>query len=125
MRPNCETPTLHFFSVKSSVNRPVVGVTLALLLGMFALTVTLALVLRLVFALKLLFVFDPRLANAISITTRPTPITTSAAKPPSIHQTAFDFLRGACVGVGDHCCGGGGGGGGAGVGRGGGVLGAG
>jgi hypothetical protein len=82
------------------------------------------LVLRLTFALKLLFVFEPILANAISMTTSPTPITTSAAKPPRIHQTAFDFLRGGCVGVGDHCCGGGGGGGGgAGVGRGVAVLG--
>ena len=48
-----------------------------------------------VFAFRLLlFAFAPRLASAMSITTRPTPITIAAASPPSIHHTAFDFLRG-------------------------------
>jgi hypothetical protein len=60
---------------------------------------------------------DPRLARAITITTSPAPITSNAAKPPKIHQIAFDFFRGACVGVGDHCGGGGGGGGGGDAGR--------
>src|SRR4051812_24982709 len=103
MRPNCDTPTFHFLSLKSSASGPV-GVTLALLLGTFALTMTLALrLLALVFALRLLLVFEPRLASAMSITTSPTPITTIAARLPSIHQTAFDFLRGACVGAGEYC----------------------
>jgi hypothetical protein len=47
-----------------------------------------------VFAFRLPFVFDPRLASAMIITTSPTPITTRAASPPRIHQTAFDFARG-------------------------------
>jgi hypothetical protein len=52
----------------------------------------------------LVLVLDPRLASAMIITTRPTPITTRAASPPSIHQRAFDFLRGgAAEGAGDHC----------------------
>jgi hypothetical protein len=39
------------------------------------------------------------LASAMIITTSPTPIMPSAASPPSIHQMALDFLRGAGVGV--------------------------
>src|SRR5687768_5910850 len=116
IRPNCETPTFHFLSLKSSENGPT-GRTVALVFGTFALTATLLLRLASrVFALRLLlFESDPRLASAMSMTTSPPPITTSAAKPPRIHQIAFDFLRGGCVGDGDHCCcGGGGGGGGAG-----------
>ena len=49
----------------------------------------------------------PRLARAISMTTRPTPMTTTAASPPRIHQIAFDFFcGGAAAGVGVHCGGG-------------------
>ena len=56
-----------------------------------------------------------RLANAMIITTRPTPIIKTAASPPRIHQTAFDFLGGGALvaGAGVHCGWGGGGGGGA------------
>ena len=65
----------------------------------------------------LLFALAPRLANATSITIKPTPITTAAASPPNIHQTALDFFCCTGGGVGLHCgccgCGGGGGGGGA------------
>ena len=64
----------------------------------------------------LLLLLAPKLARAISMTTKPMPMMKMAASPPKIHQTAFDFLRGAGAGVGDHCgCGGGGGGGGVGV----------
>src|SRR5687767_126894 len=108
-RPNADEPAFHFCWLKSSVND--VGdpaFTFALPVFVLVLTTTLALrfVLR-VLALRLLF-FDSRFANAISMTTRPAPITASAATPPSIHQTALDFLRGGGAGVGDHCCGGGG-----------------
>jgi hypothetical protein len=75
--------------------------------------VTLALALR--FSLRTFafrFVFDPRLASAMTITTRPMPMMSTAASPPSIHQIAFDFFRtGAGAGVGVHCGGGGAGGG--------------
>jgi len=78
----------------------------------FVFVVTLLLRLSLWFALELLvLVFDPRLASAITMTISPAPIISTAAKPPRIHQIAFDFLRGggADGGIGDHCGGGGGG----------------
>ena len=75
----------------------------------FVLTVMLLLRFSLRFVLRLLLLlFAPRLANAMSMTTRPTPMTATAASPPNIHQTAFDFFCGAGCGVGRHCCGGGG-----------------
>ena len=58
----------------------------------------------------LVLVFDPILASAITMMTRPTPITRAAANPPSIHQIAFDFFAGGAGGEGVHCGGGGGGG---------------
>ena len=81
----------------------------------FALAFVFAATLLLRFALRVLAVFvlvlDPRLANAMIITTRPTPITTKAVSPPSIHQRALDFLRGgAAEGAGVQCWGAGGGG---------------
>ena len=88
----------------------------ALVFEVFVLAVTLLLRFSLrVLALRLFVLpFEPRLASAMIITTRPTPMTSSAASPPSIHQTALDFLRGggAPVGGGVHCGAGGGGGGG-------------
>ena len=66
---------------------------LALVFETFALAATLVLRFTLLFALRLLFE-GLMLASAISITTNPAPITTSAANPPRIHQIALDFLRG-------------------------------
>ncbi len=42
----------------------------------------------------LLLLLELMLANAMIITTMPTPITPTAARPPSIHQTALDFFCG-------------------------------
>ena len=60
------------------------------------------------FALLLLFVFEPMLDSAISMTTRPIAITPTIATPPTIHQIALDFLRTATdgndAGGGVHCC---------------------
>src|ERR1051326_3022607 len=125
--PYADEPVPHLFSLKSSVSEVgTVALTFAfVLLLTFAFVVTLALALRLslrMFTFELLLLVE-RLANAITMTTRPMPITTSAVSPPSIHQIAFDFFRiGAAVGAGVHCCCGGGGGGGGAVRRGVGVV---
>src|SRR5690242_18344063 len=125
MRPNADCPVPHFFSLKSSVNEAgTVAFALAFAFVLaFALVVTFALRFSLrTFAFELFVLLD-RLASAMTSTTRPTPIITSVMNPPSIHQIAFDFLRGGAaavgpaVGPGVHCCGGVAGGGGAGVGR--------
>src|SRR6185369_181507 len=119
MRPYCPLATFHFCWLKSSVNE--VGRDAFefafMLLGTLALTVTLLLRFSLRLATLELLVFELRLANAMIITTSPTQIIKNAARPPRIHQTAFDFFRGgAAIGVGVHagggCAGGGGGGGG-------------
>src|SRR6185369_10057083 len=112
----------HFCSLKSSTSEfGITAFAFALVFETFALAFVLALTLLLRFSLRVLalrllvLAFEPRLARAMTITTRPTPMTSSAASPPSIHQTAFDFLRtggGAPVGGGVHCGAGGGGGGG-------------
>ena len=116
----------HFCSLKSSVSDAGATVALVFEFETFAFTVTLLLRFSLrLFAFEVLVLLFERLASTINITTRPTPITATAANPPRIHQIAFDFLRGAIVGIGltgggAHCggvCGVGGGGGG-GVGRG-------
>ncbi len=70
----------------------------------FVFTVTLVLRFSLRFVLRLLLLlFAPRLANAMSMTTSPTPMTRTAASPPKIHQTAFDFFCGGGCGIGRHC----------------------
>ncbi len=98
----------HFCWLKSSAKDAGTDVLVfELLVLVLAVRLLLRLSLR-VFAFKLLFVFDPRLANAISMTSRPTPMMITAASPPSIHHTAFDFFCGAACGAGRHCCGGGG-----------------
>src|SRR6185369_11709594 len=114
----------HFSWLKSSTSEfGIAAFALALVFETFAfaLAFVLALTLPLRFSLRVLALrllvlpFEPRLARAMTITTRPTPMTSSAASPPSIHQTALDFLRGgggAPVGGGVHCGAGGGGGGG-------------
>ena len=92
------------------------------LVFVFAVTLLLRFSLRLFAFRLLLFAFAPRLANATSITIKPTPITRTAANPPKIHQTALDFFCCTGGGVGRHCgccacrCGGGGGGGAVGLG---------
>lgn len=100
--PNCELPTPHFFSLKSSVRTAGV-VVFVLPFEAFAFTVTLALLLtsRLL-TFKLLLFGELMLAKAIIMTTKPAPITNRAATPPRIHQIAFDFFGGALDGVGDH-----------------------
>jgi hypothetical protein len=119
MRPNCPLPIPHFCWLKSSVSdvgREAFEFAF-MLLGTLALTVTLLLRLSLrLVTLELLVFVELRLANAMIITTRPTPMIKTAASPPRIHQTALDFFRGgAAVGPGVHagggCAGGGGGGG--------------
>src|ERR1041385_1314791 len=118
--PYADVPVPHLFSLKSSVNEVgTVALTFAfVLLLTFVFVVTFAFALRLslrTFTFELLLLAD-RLANAITITTSPMPMMTTAMSPPSIHQIAFDFFRGgAAVGVGVHCCCGGGGGGGGGA----------
>src|SRR5215217_3363273 len=105
----------HFCWLKSStIEFGIAAFAFALVFDAFVFAETLLLRFSLrVLAFRLfVFPFEPRLANETIMTTRPAPITTSAANPPSIHHTAFDFLRGgAAVGGGVHCCGGGGGGG--------------
>jgi len=125
IRPNFESPVPHFCSLKSSVSEDAKVLEFVFVFVFVLFVLAVVLVLRFsrlfVFAL-LLLVFPPMLANAITITTKPMPITPSAARPPRIHQMAFDFFGGgATPGVGDHCgcVGGGGGGGGAAEGRGG------
>src|SRR5215218_2946433 len=123
MRPNCDVPMPpHFCSLKSSVSDVgVVAFAFAFAFETFALALTLLLrfsLRTLAFRLVLLL-FEPRLANAMSITTMPPPMTSITASPPSIHQIALDFLRcGAVAGAGVHAGDGGGwgGGGGGGVG---------
>src|ERR1044072_5181106 len=123
MRPYCPLPTPHFCWVKSSlsdVGREAEFEFALMLAGRLALTVTLALRLSLRFVtLELLVFVEFRLANTMIITTRPMAMTTTAASPPKIHQTAFDFFRGGAAiaaGAGVHCggCVGGGVGGGGG-----------
>src|SRR5215213_7413724 len=109
----------HFSWLKSSTSEfGIATFAFALVFETFALAFVLAVTLLLRFSLRVLalrlFVlpFEPRLASAMTITTRPTPMTSTAASPPSIHQTALDFLRGGgAEGGGVHCVGGGGGGG--------------
>src|ERR1044071_7962258 len=116
MRPYGPLPTPHFCWLKSSEND--VGreaFEVAFVLGTLALTVTLVLrfSLRLV-TLELFVLVVLRLANAMIMTTRPTPIIKTAASPPRTHQIALDFFRGGALatGAGVHCgcCGGRGGG---------------
>src|SRR5215213_1835710 len=111
MRPYCESPVPHFLSLKlSTVEFGIVAFAFTFVFGTFALTVTLLLRFSLrVLAFRLFVLFDPRLASAMSITPTPTPITTTAASPPSLHQIALDFLRGGvAAGAGVHWGGGGG-----------------
>jgi len=117
MRPYGDVPVPHFCWLKSSMKeegRAAFAFALMFEALAFALAVTLLLRLSLrVLAFTLVFVFEPRLANAMIITTTPMPMMSTAASPPSIHQIALDFLGvGAPGGVGCHCGGGGGGGGG-------------
>jgi hypothetical protein len=62
-----------------------------------------------VLVLAVLMLVELRL-SAMKTTSRPTPIISTASRPPSTHQIALDRFRGAGGGVGVHCCGGGGGG---------------
>src|SRR5215217_4914166 len=101
----------HFCSLKSSTSEFGIDVfAFALVFETFALALTLPLRFSLlrVLALRLFALpFEPRLASAMIITTRPTPMTSSAASPPSIHHTALDFLRGGGVvglGMTTGCC---------------------
>src|SRR6185369_414052 len=113
-------PMRHFCSLKSSTSEfGIVAFAFALVFETFAFALAVTLLLRFslrVLALRLFVLpLEPRLASAMIMTTRPTPMTSSAASPPSIHQTALDFLRDGVergVGVGVHCGAGGGGGGG-------------
>src|ERR1700741_1068112 len=124
MRPYGPLPIPHFCWLKSSaVEVGIATFAFALVLGRFAFTETLLLRLSLrMFALELLVLVGLRLASPMIMTTRPTPMIRTAARPPRIHHSALDFLRGAAVALavaGIHCGGGcGGGGGGGAVGRG-------
>src|ERR1700741_1526120 len=122
MRPYGPLPIPHFCWLKSSaVEVGIETFAFALVLGRFAFTETLLLRLSLRM-LELLVLVGLRLASAMIMTTRPTPMIRTAARPPRIHHSALDFLRGAAVALavaGIHCGGGcGGGGGGGAVGRG-------
>src|SRR5687768_1625218 len=113
MSPNLKLPAPHFFSEKSSENDDGKAseseLVLTLTLGLaFAFVETLVLRLATTFVFES-FVLRPMFDSAISTMTNPIPITAKTARPPSTHQTAFDFLCGAATGVGDHCGGGGGG----------------
>ena len=94
----------HFCWLKSSTSESgIAAFAFALVFETFALAFVLALTLLLRFSLRVLalrllvLAFEPRLASAMIITTIPTPMTSSAASPPSIHQTALDFLRGGAA----------------------------
>src|SRR5262245_32505052 len=92
--PNLESPVPHFCSEKSSVNDAGSALMLVLRFGSSEFVFVFVLVLRSAtrFALLLLsLVAELRLASAMIITTRPTPMIARAANPPRIHQIAFDF----------------------------------
>ena len=80
--------------------------------GVVTLTSTLAL--RLVCRVFAFLLLVELKLSAMKTAARPTPIISTASRPPSTHQIAFDRLAGG-VGPGVHCCGGSGDGDGGGV----------
>src|SRR5262245_48962481 len=93
--PNLDSPTPHFCSEKSSLNSAASPLTLVFRFDRSELELVFVLLLRFAMRLSLLLfslvAVELRLARAMIITTRPTPMIARAANPPRIHQIAFDF----------------------------------